>query len=302
VGEALRESGLALFAADFLDPPAETRIAAGMLISVTNAATLQVSADGTVQPLLTLDPRLGPAMADAGIPLQGLDLASPSETQLAADLREAHLTRVTESVQLSQEPVPFDNQTTDSADLELGIEQVLQPGLPGLAVASTRIRREDGTQVSSETSPQTVVVEPQDRLVVRGTKLVEKTETVDGVSITYWRSLQMYATVYSPCNSGTADGSCSSGTASGRPAGKGVVAVDPGLYAYLNGQRLYIPGYGFAVVGDIGGGYIIEQNLGISRYKWIDLGFDDNNIEDLTGWVPVYFLAPAPASVPDVLK
>ena len=40
----------------------------------------------------------------------------------------------------------------------------------------------------------------------------------------------------------------------------------------------------------------------ISRYKWIDLGFDDDDIQDMTGWISVYFLAPAPASMPDVLR
>jgi 3D (Asp-Asp-Asp) domain-containing protein len=142
---------------------------------------------------------------------------------------------------------------------------------------------------------------PQNRIAVLGTKIVLKTATVNGVEIQYWRMLQMYATVYSPCTSGGSK-QCSYGTASGLRAGKGVVAVDPGLYAYLNGQRIYVPGYGSAVIGDIGGGYIIEQNLGVSRYRWIDLGFDDNNLTDMTGWVTVYFLAPVPASIPDVLK
>ena len=73
-------------------------------------------------------------------------------------------------------------------------------------------------------------------------------------------------------------------------------------FQLIAGQRLYIPGYGFAVVGDIGGGYIIENKLGISRTRWIDLGFDDNNLVDMTGWVTVYFLAPPPVAIPDFLK
>ena len=39
-----------------------------------------------------------------------------------------------------------------------------------------------------------------------------------------------------------------------------------------------------------------------SRVIGIDLGFDDNNMPDMTGWVTVYFLAPAPATIPDALK
>jgi hypothetical protein len=110
----------------------------------------------------------------------------------------------------------------------------------------------------------------------------------------------MYATVYSPCASGT--GGCSYGTASGARAGYGIVAVDSSAYSYLAGMRVYIPGYGTATIGDTGGGSIIESNLGIPRTKWIDLGFDDGKIINMTGWVTVYFLAPAPAEIPYFLK
>ena len=184
----------------------------------------------------------------------------------------------------------------------LGQEQVSQPGVKGLTVTRTRVRYEDGSEISRHAEGQTVVRPAQDRIVVRGTKVVESTSTVNGVTIQYWREMQMYATVYSPCESAGNSGACSYGTASGLRAGKGVVAVDPSLFAYLNGQRLYIPGYGFAVIGDLGGGYIVERDQGISRYKWIDLGFDDNNMPDMTGWITVYFLAPAPSTIPDVLK
>ena len=262
VGEVLRDQGFDLYAADTLDPPAEEQLAPGLVISFKAGAALLASADGTTQQVRASAASIGAVLADAGIPMEGLDLTQPFEVQSVEAGPEARLTRVTESVLLEQETIPHETLTTDSADLEFGVEQVLQPGTPGLAVTTTRVRRQDGTEVSRQTAQQSVVHEPQDRVVLRGTKLVETTETIDGVSITYWRNMQMYATIYSPCNSGTADGSCSTGTASGRPAGKGVVAVDPSLYAYLNGQRLYIPGYGFAVIGDIGGGYIIEQNLG----------------------------------------
>lgn len=295
VGEALAIVGIDLRLADQIEPSTQSPTSAGLLIRHQPSRTFTVTVDGQEFPIAASTDDMTDTLSQAGLPVIGLDLVVPEDGRL-------RISRGSEIVTLVQDSLPFGNQSQDSDVLELGIEQILQPGVPGLSVTRTRVRFQDGEEVSRLRETDVVVRPPQDRVVVRGTKIVEKATTIDGVSLSYWYAMQMYATVYSPCNSGTADGSCSTGTASGLRAGKGVVAVDPGLFAVLNGQRLYIPGYGYAVIGDIGGGYIVEQNLGISRYKWIDLGFDDDNIQDMSGWITVYFLSPAPAAIPDVLK
>ncbi len=300
IGEALSEAGIQLYAADELIPPANAPITGSQRVDYIPSAELAVTADGRQASIRSAAPTVGQALANAGMPLLGLDKSQPAEDQAIPQDGQIHVVRISESLVLAQESIPFKNEFQDSAEIELGQEQIIQPGINGLAVSRTRIRYEDGQEISRQTESQAVVRPPQNRISARGTKIVQKTATVDGTTIQYWRTLQMYATVYSPCNSGGSG--CSSGTASGLRAGKGVVAVDPSLYSYLNGQRIYVPGYGFAVIGDVGGGYIVEQQLGVSRYRWIDLGFDDNNLVDMTGWVTVYFLEPAPASIPDVLK
>jgi len=302
VAEALGSAKLELFTSDLLDPPADTALSPGMIIAHIPSRLLDLALDGSQKRLRSATGSTGAALAEAGIPVVGLDSVSPSDHNPLPEDGRMRLARISESVVLVQESLAFESKSQDSPELDLGLEQVLEPGLSGLAVTRTRIRYEDGVEVSRQAESQAVVRQPKDRAVLRGTRIIEKTVTVDGTTITYWRTLQMYATVYSPCNSGLSDGSCSSGTASGLPAGKGVVAVDPDLFAFINGQRLYIPGYGNAIVGDVGGGYIVEQSLGISRYRWIDLGFDDDNTQDMTGWITVYFLAPVPASIPDALK
>jgi uncharacterized protein YabE (DUF348 family) len=298
--EALSSAGVQLYAADELVPPANAPISGSLRVEYIPSTELTVTADGRQARIRSAAPTVGQALANAGMPLLGLDTSQPAEDQAIPQDGQIHIVRISESLVLAQESIPFQSESQDSANLELGQEQIIQPGINGLAVSRTRIRYEDGQEVSRQTESQTIVRPPQNRISALGTKIVQKTATVDGTTIQYWRVLQMYATVYSPCNSGGSG--CSSGTASGLRAGKGVVAVDPSLYSYLNGQRIYVPGYGFAVIGDVGGGYIVEQKLGVSRYRWIDLGFDDNNLVDMTGWVTVYFLEPAPASIPDVLK
>ena len=300
VGEALQDAGFQLYAADFIDPPADTPLSDGMSITYRPSQELSVStSDGMVQ-IQSAAETVGAALAGAGIPLEGLDYSLPAESDpLPADGR-VRVVHVSESVQLIQKSIPFETETVSSPDVELGTQEIAQPGQEGLVVARTRIRYEDGQEVSRVTEDETLVRPPQTQTLKTGTKIVINTTSVNGVTLEYWRAFEMYATIYSPCNSGT--GGCSYSTASGQRAGRGVVAVDPSMYSFLQGQRIYIPGYGYGVIGDVGGGYIIENSIGVSRYRWIDLGFDDNNIVDMSGWHTVYFLAPAPASIPLVMQ
>jgi 3D (Asp-Asp-Asp) domain-containing protein len=64
---------------------------------------------------------------------------------------------------------------------------------------------------------------------------------------------------------------------------RGIVAVDPTVINL--GTRVYVAGYGIGEAGDTGSGV---------RAKWIDLGYDDNNLEVWYWWVDVYLLDPPP--------
>jgi len=87
---------------------------------------------------------------------------------------------------------------------------------------------------------------------------------------------------------------CSSGTSSGATVQRGVVGLRYSWYLQLQGQRLFIPGYGFASVEDVCGGCVGKP--------WIDLGYSDNDYEQWSSWVTVYFLTPVPANVNFVLE
>ncbi len=300
VGQALAEAGVELYAGDRLDPPAETPLNGPLTVTYTPARLLTVQAGGQSLQTRSAAATVGQALAEAGLALEGLDESIPAESEPLPGDGQIQVVRVHEALLLSQKAIPFEIEYQAAGDLPLDQQEILQPGEPGLSLSRVRIRYADGQEVARQTEDETVVRPPKPQIVRTGTKVVVETISVDGQKLEVWRTLDMYATWYSPCHSGTTG--CAYGTASGLRAGRGVVAVDPGLYAYLQGQRIYVPGYGFAVIGDIGGGYIIESSLGVSRYRWIDLGFDDNNIVEMSGWVKVYFLAPAPGTLPPVLQ
>ena len=50
----------------------------------------------------------------------------------------------------------------------------------------------------------------------------------------------------------------------------------------MQGQAVYIPGYGYATIEDIGGGFPDKD--------WIDLGYTDANYQPWHHWVTIYFL------------
>ena len=301
VGQAMNEAGIVLTKNDQLDPPAETPITQPVTVTYTPARDLTVSVGEAAINIRSAARTVGEALTEAGIPLIGFDTSSPSENEALPANGQIRVVRVSESTSVALKSIPFTTQRTESADVPLGQENIIQAGVNGLSMIHTRIRYEDGKEVSRKTEDEVILREPQPRIVVGGSQIVLAPLPINnGAPSDYWLATQMYATVYSPCASGT--GGCSYSTSSGAPAGQGIVAVDYSIYSYLAGMKVYIPGYGFATIGDTGGGPIIETALGVARTKWIDLGFNEGEMRDMTGWVTVYFLAPAPAEIPYFLK
>ena len=299
VGQALNEAGFTFTKNDLLYPSAETPITQPLTVTYAPARDLTIYVGENILNIRSAAGTVGEALAEAGVPLMGLDASSPLESEAPPPDGQIRVVRVNETISVAMESIPFEVQRIESADLPLGQEETVQPGVNGLDMVRTRIRYEDGKEVSRVTEGKTVTREPQARIVKSGTQIV--LAPVGGnVPYEYWLVTEMYATVYSPCASGT--GGCSYSTASGARAGQGIVAVDYSIYSYLAGMKVYIPGYGVATIGDTGGGPIIETTFGVPRTKWIDLGFNEGEMRNMNGWVTVYFLAPAPAEIPYFLK
>ncbi len=291
VGEALFASGLPLYAADEIEPPAGTPTSDGMTVRYVPSRQFAVAVDQRTEQIRSAASTVGAVLAGAGNPLVGLDFSQPAEDQAVPDNGQIRVVRVSEAILLAQTTIPFDSDLQASSQVELDHQQVLQPGEPGLAISRTRIQYQDGQEVSRLAEPQTIVRPPIDRILAYGTKVVVHTATIDGVNIQYWRAVQMFATAYSPCNS--APDRCYPGTSSGKPVQKGVVAVRYSWYLAMQGQAIYIPGYGSATIEDVCGGCVGKP--------WIDLGYTDQQFAQEGGqwgkYVTVYFLAPPPANI-----
>jgi resuscitation-promoting factor RpfB len=293
VSEALQEALIWLRAGDQVDPPLNYPLSnSPITIYRLPARELTVTAKEKTIQIRSSAQTVGEALSEAGIPLIGLDYSLPAENEPIPADGQIRMVRVSESLLLAQKPISFESELQASADVPLDQTQILQPGEPGLTVQRIRIRYEDGKEISRVTEDETMVRPPKTRILAYGTKIEVNTAVVDGVNIEYWRAVQMYATSYSPCRSG-AD-RCYSGTSSGKSLRKGMVGLRYSWYLSMQGQQLYIPGYGFASVEDVCGG--------CTGRPWIDLGYSDHDFEAWHSWVTVYFLTPVPANVVYVLE
>ncbi|HZX67242.1 MAG TPA: 3D domain-containing protein [Candidatus Elarobacter sp.] len=147
-----------------------------------------------------------------------------------------------------------------------GQTRVVDRGAPGIyETAYAFTRSPDRRAVRRTTLVSRVLRAPRERIVAEGigeyTALSQIAgRGIDGTLKLASAALSMIATAYTAGCSG-----CSGITATGRPAGHGIVAVDPRVIPL--GTRMYIPGYGPAIAGDTGGAI---------RGRRIDLGFNSN--------------------------
>lgn len=299
VGDLLDEEKIEVGEYDGVEPPRDWVLTDSLVIAITPTQELTVITGNETISIHSTAKTVGEALAQSGIPLIGLDKSIPAENEALPPDGQIMLTRVSETILVEYESIPFSTEEIFTEDIAFGEQEVKQIGANGVAMTRTRVRYENGIEVSRVQEDQTTVREPIKQIVASGSKIV--LAPVGGnAPYQYWYATEMYATWYSPCNSGISG--CAYGTSSGARAGFGIVAVDYSIYPYLAGLRVYIPGYGLATIGDSGGGPIVETNFGVSRTQWIDLGYDDNNIGGLSGWVTVYFLEPAPAEIPYFFK
>jgi 3D (Asp-Asp-Asp) domain-containing protein len=246
---------------------------------------LIVNVDGMKYETRAVGPTVGDALAQIGIALVGLDYSQPGINKPLPENGRIRVVRVQEQIQVELEPIPFDTIYQPSADLELDNFQVLDPGNYGIRANRIRVRLEEGQEVSRSVEETWVAVEAEPRVLGYGTKIeVRVLNTADG-RIEYWRAVPVYATSYSPCNLGL-DG-CNSTTASGKTLKKGMIGVIRSWYNLMRGWLVYIPGYGYATIEDIG--------AGVPGRHWIDLGFTDEQYESWHTWTTLYFITPSPS-------
>jgi 3D (Asp-Asp-Asp) domain-containing protein len=229
------------------------------------------------------------------VTLQNLDYSIPPEDDLLPGSTQIEVVRVNEALNIATEAFPYESIYELDPETPLDQYSVIEPGQDAIFATRERVLYENGEETWRTPAENWKASEAREGVVGYGTKAVIQTEVVDGQTIEYWRKLSVYATSYKPCD---ANGVCHDGTAGGYPLQQGIIAVSPKWYSVPNGLamadlRVYVPGYGYAIIGDVCGG--------CSGEYWIDLAYREENYIPWYHWTTMYFLTPVPAYYPAII-
>jgi uncharacterized protein YabE (DUF348 family) len=278
VNDALSEAGITLGPADEVFPPTQTALNSGMQISVDHAKAITLQLGEHSQIIYSQAATLEEALLEAGYTFGPDDRVEPALDAAVTNEMVARLVRVSGQAFFEREDV-IHKTVFEPDDSLVGTETRRIEGYDGVRITEYEIVIEDGVETARTFVAETFDPEPVDTVIYYSSSAVNSTGSADNLQVA--QTMHMYATWYNAASSGKEATHPAYGiTRSGVPLTKGIVAVDPNVIPL--GTRLYIPGYGFAIAGDTGGGIIGDR---------IDLGYPDGVAVDWrTGWVDVFIL------------
>lgn len=291
VGEFLKEQNIVLSAHDTLNHNESVPLGNGMKVVVTRGRAFTIETDGQYVLCSTTQGTVGKALLQAGYYPEENDVLNHDLKSEVTDGLVVTLTEVTTETAVITEAIPNTTENREDATIESGTTKVIQEGYNGECEVTVNITYNNGVEVSREEVSRVTTKEPQNKIVANGTKekvmatptpapsstpkatqkantqtQPEKVQQVSAqktpastpqavenatagtiAGFSYSRKITMSATGYTAFNS---DGSRGT-TATGRPAGQGIVAVDPKVIPL--GTRVYVEGYGEAIAADVGG-------------------------------------------------
>jgi 3D (Asp-Asp-Asp) domain-containing protein len=286
VGGALAGLDVILGTADILTPDADSALRSGLHVYVSYAKRIVLAIDGEERVISTHALTVGDVLEEAGLSLTARDEVSPPVRDPAGRRTRVQVTRVRYSSDSFEILVPHVTFYRDDPAYLRGTETLIQAGADGLVRREFEARYVDGQRVSRELISETLTP-PVHRIVARGTAEPPPPTTptaapapppnlfatADG-EVECARTLDVYATWYTAASAG------SNTTATGTPVYMGIVAVDPRVIPL--GTQMYIPGYGYGLAADTGGGIIGNM---------VDLGYGPDDAYDWrTDWVDICIL------------
>ena len=272
VGAFLQERNIVVGPHDYVDPALDVPLSDGLVVTYRPAVAVTIVSQRQKLAATTSAANVAALLAQENVALGPDDRVTPPLSGAVPANGTVRITHVlTWERNERRTIVP---QTIARLDFSLtpGTRRVIAKGSPGEREVRVRFVQRDGGDIHASIVASHLLRTSHPRIVAYGADEYEALTSLElrGVMRTVYlarSAMEMVATAYTAGCYG-----CSGITATGRPAGHGIVAVDPSVIPL--GTRLFIPGYGVAIAGDTGGAI---------RGNRIDLGFNSERDAMLFG-------------------
>ena len=274
VGQALTGQNIRIGPYDRLSPAAGTALVPGLHVYVQYASRVDLVVNGDQWTAYTHAATVSDFLNEAEVKLGPLDRVSPGLTEPISGSTRVEVTSVDAAIEYVEEPLPFDTFYRGDASLLEGDRTLIQAGSAGLVRKAYLIQYENGNYVGRQLLGE-MTVQATDEIIALGYRGAARPEPPPEGELECADTMTVWATWYTAANGGG-----SGMTFTGTAVYKGIVAVDPSVIPL--GTEMYIPGYGYGLAADTGGGII---------GNWIDLGYGPDDVYDwATGWVDICIL------------
>lgn len=171
-----RNAGIVVYPEDKMVPDVpENLIQEGVVgdrYVIDRATPVTLILYGNVSGVRTQAKTVGDLMKEKNIKFSESDTVAPSsDTQLHPDMKIT-ITREGQQIATVEEEIPAPIEYVDDANMTRGSTAVKEPGAPGKKVVTYEIKTENGIEVSRNKLQEIVTIQPQRKLVTRGTKII----------------------------------------------------------------------------------------------------------------------------------
>jgi uncharacterized protein YabE (DUF348 family) len=155
-----------------VSPSLREPVTEGLVIRVRYPVTVTVAVDGEVREFATTLSDVGSLLVAEGIEVRDTDRVTPPlDTPIDDAALAVTIERVDSGEVAVEVTLPRGLVNRRSAEMDLGTSKVLQEGRTGVRVDTYLVVRVDGEEESRELVSQVVTVEPEDRIIVYGTRV-----------------------------------------------------------------------------------------------------------------------------------
>lgn len=294
VADLMERYDITLGPGDTMQPGPETLLEKETTIVINRAMAAYAAADGREETVYLIRGTVADVLKDAGIEVREQDIVNyPLSRQVTPEMRIS-VTRMDEHIYVESEGLPYQIVTRKSSRIDEGVDRILQEGRQGELERKILVVYRDGVEVAREIKSETVVAEPVDHIVQKGTG--KHFTNSRGLVVRYSAQRKMVATAYTAgyeSTGKTPDHPKYGRTASGRMVKPHHTIAAPPNIPF--GTKVYIPElvtFWRKRGVEISGIFTVEDRGGGIQGNQLDIYIESKGIARIWGRrsVNVYFL------------